>query len=133
MVYDLEFPDGQTKEYAANVIADNMLTQVDPDGYSTALFEGIVDYKKDNTAISKADRFIYSSKKNRRRLRQTTKGWHLQVAWKDGSETWIPLRTMKESNPVDVAEFAIAKGIQDEPAFAWWVPFTIKKKGSYDF
>ena len=29
VVYDVEFPDGQVKEYAANVIAENMLTQVD--------------------------------------------------------------------------------------------------------
>ena len=127
MIYDLEFPDGQIKEYAANVIADNMVSRTDAEGFSTALFDGIVDFKKDETAIPKSERFVYSSKNNRRRLRQTTKGWNLQVPWKDGSETWIPLRTLKESNPVDVAEFAIAKGIQDEPAFAWWVPYTVKK------
>ena len=27
IVYDVEFPDGQVKEYAANIIAENMLTQ----------------------------------------------------------------------------------------------------------
>lgn len=35
---------------------------------------------------------------------------------------------MKETNPVDVAEFVTSKGIQDEPAFAWWVPYTLKKR-----
>ena len=29
MIYEVEFPDGELKEYAANVIAENMLTQVD--------------------------------------------------------------------------------------------------------
>jgi hypothetical protein len=29
MTYEVEFPDGQLKEYAANVSAENMLTQVD--------------------------------------------------------------------------------------------------------
>ena len=35
---------------------------------------------------------------------------------------------MKESNPVEVAEYATAIGIQDEPALAWWVPFTLRKR-----
>ena len=28
----------------------------------------------------------------------------------------------KESNTIDVAEFAKAKGIYDDPEFDWWVP-----------
>ena len=43
VVYEVEFPDGQVKEYAANVIADNILRQVDHEGYSTTLMEGIID------------------------------------------------------------------------------------------
>jgi hypothetical protein len=35
---------------------------------------------------------------------------------------------MKESHPVDVAEFAVARSIADEPAFAWWVPYTLRKQ-----
>eukprot|EP00957_Ditylum_brightwellii_P142477 10855002-Ditylum_brightwellii.AAC.1 len=27
MIYDMEFPEGQVREYAANIIAENMLTQ----------------------------------------------------------------------------------------------------------
>jgi hypothetical protein len=46
----------------------------------------------------------------------------------DKSEQWIPLKDLKESNPVDVAEFAVARGISDEPAFDWWVPYTLRKK-----
>jgi hypothetical protein len=34
MIYEVELPDGQSKAYAANVIAENMLTQVDSDGFS---------------------------------------------------------------------------------------------------
>ena len=32
IIYDVEFPDGQIKEYAANVIAQNMYSQVDSEG-----------------------------------------------------------------------------------------------------
>ena len=35
---------------------------------------------------------------------------------------------MKESNPLDVAKFSKTKGIDDEPAFAWWVPFVLRKR-----
>ena len=127
LVYEVEFPDGQVKEYAANVLAENMLSQIDSEGFSTTLFDGIVDYRKDETAVDKADRFLVT-KRGRRKLRQTTVGWKLLVAWKDGSETWIPLKDLKESNPVEVAEFARARGIEDEPAFAWWVPYTLRKR-----
>lgn len=30
------------------------------------------------------------------------------VRWIDGTETWIPLNDMKESKPVEIAEFAKA-------------------------
>jgi hypothetical protein len=44
MIYEVEFPDGQLKEYAANVIAENMLSQVDSDCYSLTMIEAITDY-----------------------------------------------------------------------------------------
>jgi hypothetical protein len=51
-------------------------------------------------------------------MRRTTKGWQLLLQWKDGSNTWIPLKDLKESNPVDVAEYAVANKLVHEPAFA---------------
>jgi hypothetical protein len=35
---------------------------------------------------------------------------------------------MKESNPVEVAEYAVAAAIHHEPAFAWWVDWTLKQR-----
>ena len=32
-LHDVEFPDGQVKDYSANLIAENMLTRVDTDGF----------------------------------------------------------------------------------------------------
>ena len=49
MVYDVEFPDGVIKEYAANIIPENMYSQVDPDGLSHAILDCIIDFKKDDT------------------------------------------------------------------------------------
>ena len=41
MVYEVEFPDGQVKEYAANILAESILSQIDCEGFSTVLFDGI--------------------------------------------------------------------------------------------
>ena len=45
-----------------------------------------------------------------------------------GKSTWVQFKYLKESNPVMTAEFAMARGISDEAAFAWWVPYTLKKR-----
>jgi hypothetical protein len=50
------------------------------------------------------------------------------IRWKDGSQTWIPLKDSKETFPVKTADFAILNRIDKEPAFAWWVPHVIKKR-----
>jgi hypothetical protein len=40
----------------------------------------------------------------------------------DGVEQWNPLKVLKESHPVHTAEFAKAKGIDDEVASAFYPP-----------
>ena len=72
-----------------------MITQVYHEGYSIMLMNGIVDYKKDDAvAISKADKYA-TTRRGRRQLRRSTVVWKLLKQWKDGSETWIPLKDMK--------------------------------------
>jgi ribosomal protein L31E len=34
---------------------------------------------------------------------------------------------LKESNPVEVAEYAVAKSLLDAPDFVWWAPHVLKK------
>ena len=48
--------------------------------------------------------------------------------WKDKSTPWERLSKMKESYPVEVAEYAEAVGISDEPAFSWWTAHVLKKR-----
>jgi len=128
IVYDVEFPDGTVKEYSANIIAENMLTQVDSDGFTMTMMEGIIDHKKDtDVAVSKSDMYVVT-RRGQKRLRKTTCGWKLLVRWKDGSESWTHLKDLKESHPVDLAEYAKARDIADEPAFVWWVPYTLRKR-----
>jgi hypothetical protein len=66
---------------------------------------------------------------NRQRVpKKTTRGWKLLVRWKDGSTRWVRLEDLKESNPVELAEYAVGNKLTNEPAFRWWVPYTIKKR-----
>ena len=72
------------KDYAANVIAENMLTQVDSDRFTLTMMDGIIDYEKDNAvAIPKSDAYVVT-RHGRKRHRRTTVGWKLLVKWSDG-------------------------------------------------
>ena len=83
---------------------------------------GIVEYKKDDVvAISKADNYVIT-RRGRRHISKSTVGWKLLVQWKDGSETWITLKDMKNSHPVETDEFACARDIDDKVGFRYWVP-----------
>ena len=55
---------------------------------------------------------------NRHRTR-TTAGWLLEVEWKGGTKTLVPLKDLKESIPFEVTEFAVAQNLTNESAFAW--------------
>ena len=121
IMYEVEFADRTVKEYGANIIAENMLHQVDSEGFSLALMEGIVDFRCDElVAVPMEEKYIIT-KTGQKRLRKTMAGWDLLVHWKDESESWVKLSDMKESHPVETAEFAKAKGIQGQLALCWWV------------
>ena len=90
--------------------------------------ESIVEFRKDSLiAVPKSEKYVITGRGGKR-LRKTTKGFELLVRWADGNESWIKLKDMKESHPVQTAEFARSKGIDDKAAFAWWVPYTLRKR-----
>ena len=126
-IYDVAFPDGTVKQYAANTIAENMYSQVDQEGHTYLMMDSITGHRSNDDAVKIEDQFV-TLKNGRRKLRQTTKGWDLCVQWRTGEEQWIPLKLMKESNPVEVADYAAANNLLKEPAFKWWAPYTLRKR-----
>ena len=80
-VYEITFPNGHTKECAANVIVENIYSQVDVDGNRLLLLKAIMDHHKDDTAIAVDDNWIQHG--IYRSLRCTTQGWQLKVLWRD--------------------------------------------------
>ena len=124
--YEVEFPDGEFAEYSANVIAEHLLSQCDPNGNQYQLMDDIVDHRSDQTAVTDKDRFVTVN--GRKHPRKTTTGWFLCVQWKDGSTSWERLADLKESYPVELAEYAVAHDIVHEPAFDWWVPVILRRR-----
>ena len=80
-----------------------------------------------DSAISKVDSFIKSIIGNLNR-KGTTCGRKLLVEWKDGSVDWVLLKDLKQSKPVELAEYAMANEISDEPEFNWWVKETLRHR-----
>lgn len=121
--YDVLFEDGCVREYAANVIAENVLSMADSSGHLSNEMESIVSHQRNGDAVSKED----AAKSKCKGLFKTTKGWSLLVKFREGTSRWIELKDAKQANPVMVANYAYASDLEDEPAFAWWVPYTLKK------
>jgi hypothetical protein len=123
--YVVQLPDGSTQEYAANVIAENMFSQIDSEGRRFLILNEICDYSSNHKAVRKENGFTVSHN-GRKVPKKTTAGWKLQVEWRDGSTQWVPLKNLKESNPVELAEYAVANNLEEEPAFKWWVQSTLR-------
>ena len=46
-----------------------------------------------------------------KRMRQMTQGWKFLVQWANGTRQWIDLKILKESNPVQVAEYVTSRNM----------------------
>jgi len=130
-VYEVTFPDGHSTEFSANTIAECLYSRVDPEGHNYALFDEIVDCRRDDDAVADHEILQISHNGNIHR-RRTTKGYKLRVKWKDGSTLWEweSLKDLKESYPVQVADFEVSQQIDDLPGFRWWVPQVRKRRDS---
>jgi hypothetical protein len=124
--YNVEFPYGRSEEYTANIIAENMYAQCDEEGNQFIMLQDIVGHKMYGHAVERADMHIKVGSNTQ--IRKTTKGWHLCVEKKDGTPSWERLADLKESNPVELAEYAATKNLHYEPAFDWWVPHVLNKR-----
>ena len=127
IIYDVEFADGTIKKYAANVIAQNKYAAISDDGKCRQAIKSILDHRTNQDALFKSKKYIIN-KTGRRQMRKTTICWYTLVKCKNGEEQWVPLRMMKLNHPIKMAEYAVSREISDEPAFCWWVPYTLRKR-----
>jgi hypothetical protein len=70
------------------------------------LMDSIIDHRKDENAVPKDDEYVIVNGKWN--CSKTTDGRHFNIRWNYGTTSWEPLRTLKEANPVDIAEYDVA-------------------------
>ena len=46
----------------------------------------------------------------------------------DGSSTWNQANDVKEAYPVHLEEYAVQNRISEQPYFAWWIKYVLKKR-----
>ena len=126
-MYEIEYLDGQRRAITANQIADNLFAQIDDEGNRHVLLDEIIDHRSDASAVT-LDDAMFTDSRGRQHRRRTTKGWELLIQWKDGSTNWIALKDVKNSYPIQAAEYAVANKISKQPAFAWWCDQTLRHK-----
>jgi len=102
-----------------------MFAQIGDDGNRFVLLDSIVNHRTDGTELQHDDAFVTSRNGGKRR-KMTTKEWEILLQWKDGSTTWEKMKDVKNAYPVQLAEYR-QRDISETPAFAWWVPYVIKK------
>ncbi len=52
--------------------------------------------------------------------------------WRTEEEQWVHSGEIKHLDPIEVADYAHAYSLVDEPAFKWWVPFTLQRQDHID-
>ena len=124
--YMIEFEDGRVEPFYANAIVEAIYARVDDEGHTMHELEEIIDHKRDASAILPEESFV--TLRGKKIPKKTTRGWKMGILWKNGETTWEKMSDIKESYPIKLAEYAVANKIAEEPAFRWWVPYTLKKR-----
>ena len=111
---------------STTIIAESMFDRCDVDRNKYLTLDLLVAYHKDNKAISLTEQ--QASIRVRPVTHKTTAGWHISWQGKNGSTSWEKLSELKESHPVQMAEFHVVQWIDHEPAYNWWVQHELKKR-----
>jgi hypothetical protein len=104
--YLVEYADGSNEELTANIIAENILSQIDDEGRRQMMLSEIIDHRVSSDAIPQSQG-TYENSYGVKRRKITTRGWQILVEWKDGSTDWVELKDLKESYPLELAMYAM--------------------------
>jgi hypothetical protein len=87
-----------------------------PDNNQYVLLDLLLDHRRLDTALKLSDQTVVQDD-NRTYEERTTIDWQLYCQWKDRSTSWENLSDLKESLPIETAEYAVAMDIDHKPAF----------------
>ena len=91
----------EVNELTANIIAQSMYAQCDPDRNQYLFLDEIINFCKTDTALFIEDQKIVV--KGRASMSRSTVGWKVCCQCKYGLTSWEILKDPKESHPVDTA------------------------------
>eukprot|EP00957_Ditylum_brightwellii_P009087 687225-Ditylum_brightwellii.AAC.1 len=77
-MYNIDFDEEVIKPYAANIIAKNILNQVDQDEYVPQYLKKMLDYAKDGHVVTKNKQFA-TTKQDNRKMKWTAVGRKFQI------------------------------------------------------
>ena len=63
-----------------------------------------IGHRRLKEAEDKSNGYVTSNNVQKKR-KVTTKGWEIEVQWKDGMRSWVPMIDVKESHPIELAEY----------------------------
>jgi hypothetical protein len=129
-VYLAEFPDSHIQELSANTVIEAVYNQVVDEGFDEQLFQDFIDHRYDSNVLSETELAHIQQLREPGSGKHfcTLKGWEICVSWKDGTTSWHEMSDIKNSFPLLLAKYAVSNDLAHEPAFAWWVPHTMKKE-----
>ena len=81
--YEVEFLDSSVETLSSNIIAENMLAQVDQVGHRKTLLDEIIDHRGEPSTLSEVDS-RYTTESRIPKSRHDTVGWNVLVRWKCG-------------------------------------------------
>ena len=81
-MYDVEYTDGTMETLSANILAENILAQVDENGYRHLMIDEIVDHRKTDEAIPITEG-TYRTKHGTIRKKFTTRGWQIYIRFRN--------------------------------------------------
>ncbi len=125
--YTVTFDNGDVTELTVNLIAESMYAQCDPDSNQYVLLDSLQDHQHLDRLLRLSDQTVVRND-GRTYKKQNTVGGQICCQWKDGLSSWEKLSDLKESHPLETAEYPVTMGINHKPAFNWWVPRVLKKR-----
>ena len=98
-VYELKCVDSEIMEYEANIVTENIYTEIDEEDYHRYQLKEIIDHRTDGShiIIGENGTTIINGKECPRR---TTLGWELCLSLADESTIWTKLKDIKVSHQV---------------------------------
>ena len=94
-MYEVKYTYRYIAAMAANMIYENLFTEVDQEGNIFLLIKSIIGTRTNNTKTLKQDAFVITKSGTKQR-KNTTKEWEVCIQWKGGSSTWNKLKYIKD-------------------------------------